>query len=504
MHVGFNGPSGVWSSVSIPSTGGWQNWTTVNLSVSLSAGPQLLTLLFDTGSVNLRSITVIQQGGGGSGSGGGSGGSGGLTPFLGSPASIPGVVQAEDFDNGGEGVAYHDTSSGNAGGSYRSTDVDLAGASEGSHTVGWSAQGEWLNYTVNVASAGSYTVQLRVATVSSRTLHVGFNGPSSVWSAVSIPNTGSWQNWTTVSVPVTLGAGQQVMTLYWDTGGVNLNYVNVTSGSSGVSGGSPPPPPPPPPPPSGGSGPQISVVTWNVQVSDQLWHAQSAMNYLMNISPRPQVVVIEEAWQARFNDYIAALQQMTGQTWYGAFQTHCPPGAWNGWTCSTGWEQGVGIFSVFPIVNSQGTFFPFPDCWTSARGGLRAGINVSGTIVQVFAMHLQTGGCTNSAAARYNSMGMFKTWASQFSKPQIVAGDFNADADQIMSGQGMSPDFVDAWSVVGSGSGFTAFMPSPSMRIDYWMFDNSGRARPISSEIITNGGSVSDHRPVRTTFEITP
>jgi hypothetical protein len=45
--------------------------------------------------------------------------------FGGTPATIPGVVQAEQFDEGGDGVSYHDTSAGNRGGSFRSTDVDI-------------------------------------------------------------------------------------------------------------------------------------------------------------------------------------------------------------------------------------------------------------------------------------------------------------------------------------------------------------------------------------------
>ena len=76
---------------------------------------------------------------------------------------MPGRIEAENFDNGGEGVAYHDTTPGNSGGAYRNTDVDLEVSSDGGYDVGWTAAGEWLNYTVSVASSGSYTVGLRVA-----------------------------------------------------------------------------------------------------------------------------------------------------------------------------------------------------------------------------------------------------------------------------------------------------------------------------------------------------
>jgi hypothetical protein len=159
---------------------------------------------------------------------GGSGG-GGSTPYSGTPVPLPGTVNPEKFDNGGEGVAYHDMTSGNSGGQFRNTDVDdIEGSTEGGYDVGWIDSGEWLNYTVNVTSAGTYTLQFRVASPNGATFHVGFNGPSQgQWKAVSVPATGGWQNWTTVSTTVTLGAGTQQMTLSFDTGNMNVRLVTV-------------------------------------------------------------------------------------------------------------------------------------------------------------------------------------------------------------------------------------------------------------------------------------
>jgi glucosylceramidase len=154
------------------------------------------------------------------------------TPYSGTPVPIPGVVRAENFDKGGQGVAYFDSTTGNAGGAYRTTDVDLQPSSDGGFNVGWTTPGEWLNYTVNVTASGAYVAQLRVASPGSgNSLHVGFNGPAPVWVAVSIPATGGWQTWKTVSVPMTLGAGVQQLTVHFDTGAVNLGPISIIRAS---------------------------------------------------------------------------------------------------------------------------------------------------------------------------------------------------------------------------------------------------------------------------------
>ncbi len=71
-----------------------------------------------------------------------------LAPYPGTH-DVPGLVQAKDFDVGGEGVAYHDTEPANLGGAYRPTEgVDIE--TTGLFTdVGWIRSGEWLTYTVN-------------------------------------------------------------------------------------------------------------------------------------------------------------------------------------------------------------------------------------------------------------------------------------------------------------------------------------------------------------------
>jgi len=247
----------------------------------------------------------------------------------------------------------------------------------------------------------------------------------------------------------------------------------------------------------------LNVITWNIHINDNSEaHARQAMDLLLATTPQPEVIVIQEAYQQWFSTYIDELQRQTGRTWHGVFATHCAPGNWSGSACTTAWYQGIGIFTTHTITSSSSTMFPFSDCWTSARAGLRAAIDVTGATVQVFTTHLQTGGCSNDAQARYNSMSQLKSWANNYSKPQIVAGDFNADMNQIDTTLGMLPNFVDSWAAIGSGRGFSAFTPTPTMKLDYWFADASGGARPTSTAVVTSTGSTSDHYPVQATFVI--
>jgi hypothetical protein len=82
------------------------------------------------------------------------------TPFNGYELGLPATIECEQFDVGGEGVAYHDTTTKNIGGKYRSEGVDLFrcqdyGGARG-YGVGNVAVGEWLKYSITNSEAGTY------------------------------------------------------------------------------------------------------------------------------------------------------------------------------------------------------------------------------------------------------------------------------------------------------------------------------------------------------------
>jgi beta-glucosidase len=161
-------------------------------------------------------------------------------PFGGTVPTLPGVIQAENYDTGGEGVAYYNTTVGNPGGVYRSDDVGIEPTSDtsGGYDVSWLNNGEWLEYTVNPPDTTAvYSINVRVASPSGGgRLRVRLNG--AVLGTFNIPNTGGSQNWQTVTlsaVSVAGGIGSQALRLEVITNGFNINWVALNSSGTNIA-----------------------------------------------------------------------------------------------------------------------------------------------------------------------------------------------------------------------------------------------------------------------------
>jgi len=166
--------------------------------------------------------------------------------------NIPGIVQCALYDLGGEGVAYHDTDSINNGsgklnlekghqrahaGEYlwffrKDEGVDLSFVKDWAdlnHTnlvsphinqlyIGWTENGEWVNYTVNVARPGTYRIKALYGFQAS-TVSFDLNGKSAATCRLPVP-TGSYHHWNlavigTIKFPE---AGQQLLTFHYGKG----------------------------------------------------------------------------------------------------------------------------------------------------------------------------------------------------------------------------------------------------------------------------------------------
>jgi len=122
--------------------------------------------------------------------------------------ALPGRLQAESYASM-SGIALETT-------------ADAGGGSD----VGWIDANDWMTYSVNPSTAGWYTVQYRVASPGTTGQLVLSQNSTDISAIASVPNTGGWQNWTTVTSRVYLNAGTQNLTVFARGGGFNLNWVD--------------------------------------------------------------------------------------------------------------------------------------------------------------------------------------------------------------------------------------------------------------------------------------
>ncbi len=159
------------------------------------------------------------------------------------PFAIPGILQVEFYDKGGEGAAYHDTEAENRGdANYRSSDgVDIVNGN-GGKAIGYTSTGEWVEYTINVKESGTYDYK---ATVSSGTTNSSFsinlkNGNSITKLAdVKVPQTGNndWDTYKTVEGTLSkpLEAGEQIIRLTITGSNCNIDKIQFSINTAGIN-----------------------------------------------------------------------------------------------------------------------------------------------------------------------------------------------------------------------------------------------------------------------------
>jgi hypothetical protein len=195
-----NSSGTVLATATIPGTGGWQTWTTVNVTATLASGTQTLRLYAATGGYNVNYVQFTAA----------------STPPP-TTIAIPGTLQAESY-SAMNGIQLEAT-------------TDAGGGQD----VGWIDANDWMDYSVNVSTTGSYTLGFRAASAGSGGQMQLRNSSGTTLATVTIPGTGGWQTWTTVNVTASLNAGTQTLRLFAVSGGYNVNYVTFSTS------GTPPP-----------------------------------------------------------------------------------------------------------------------------------------------------------------------------------------------------------------------------------------------------------------------
>jgi len=118
--------------------------------------------------------------------------------------NLPGIIEVENFDKGGEGFTFHDSDSKDEGKANYRTDnegVDIVAGGSG-YVLGYTASGEWLEYTVNVTEPGKYTCEATVASGTTGSyFNIGLvaNGKVTTLGRINVPQTAN-NSWDTYKV----------------------------------------------------------------------------------------------------------------------------------------------------------------------------------------------------------------------------------------------------------------------------------------------------------------
>jgi arabinoxylan arabinofuranohydrolase len=196
----------VLATVTIANTGGATTWKNFSAPLSAVSGVNDLFLMFKgSGTGDLfnfdawewKSKATTPQ-----------------TPYNANPIAIPGTLQVEQYDNGGEGSAYHDADPANSGAELRQDGVDIVKSDNNGYAVGYTQTGEWLEYTVQVSKAGPQPFQARVSSGGAGgAMRLEVDGVP-ITDSLVIPNTGSWDTYQILSdTTAALTAGPHVLRL---------------------------------------------------------------------------------------------------------------------------------------------------------------------------------------------------------------------------------------------------------------------------------------------------
>ncbi len=151
--------------------------------------------------------------------------------------TVPGTIEAENFDRGEEGFTFHDSDSkdeGNAGYRTDNEGVDIIKGSTG-YGIGYTATGEWLEYSIDVKEPGKYAFEATVSSgVSGSSFSIGLVQDGKVTSIgrVNVPQTGNsnWDTYRTVkgSLSKYLEVGPQVLRFSITGASCNIDKVVLT------------------------------------------------------------------------------------------------------------------------------------------------------------------------------------------------------------------------------------------------------------------------------------
>ena len=180
-----NASGSILGQTAVQRTGGMQSWQNVSLTASLPAGNQTIRIFAEKGifSLNWFTCTASKQ--------------------------LTGRIQAEYFDIASD------------------VRTEITEDEDGGSNVSYIDDSDWMDYNVNVTTAGEHTFNFRVANSYGNGIFEIKNINGDILGTVNIPKTGGWQNYVTVSTTATLPAGNQKIRFFANKGTFNFNWFSV-------------------------------------------------------------------------------------------------------------------------------------------------------------------------------------------------------------------------------------------------------------------------------------
>ena len=151
------------------------------------------------------------------------------TPYGGKAPVLPEKVEAENYDEGGEGFAYSDTDDKNEGKEYRNDGVDIVDNQKGGYAIGYTKSGEWLEYTVEVLKDAEFGIEAS-ASNGSGNFEFDVLSDGKKLATLSGSKTADWDTYTMIESKskVSLTKGKHIIKVLFNTDYTNLDYLEFT------------------------------------------------------------------------------------------------------------------------------------------------------------------------------------------------------------------------------------------------------------------------------------
>lgn len=112
--------------------------------------------------------------------------------------------------------------------SAKGVQTQATGDTGGGDNVGWIDANDWMAYNnITIPATGSYKIEYRIAGYGG-SISTSINNGATTFTTLNLPNTGAWQNWTTVSQTVTLPAGTYNFVIAAPVGRFNINWFKIS------------------------------------------------------------------------------------------------------------------------------------------------------------------------------------------------------------------------------------------------------------------------------------